>query len=97
MSKALAQQHPDGPLFRTAIGTVWTASGIDAALKRLARRYVFAQRPIANGYRDSLATDAHANGIPDAHWAELVGPMAPAIVPKGTGQAGGGGVALTVV
>jgi integrase len=73
MCVRLAGEHPDGPLFRTEIGTKWTASGIHAALKRLTTRCGFTQRPIAYGYRHTFATDALAKGVPDAQVAELLG------------------------
>jgi integrase len=73
LCQQLAANYPEGPLFRTSSGKPWydsnyLAQRIRALCKRLGIRGI-----IAYGYRHGFATDALANGVPDAQVAELLG------------------------
>ena len=69
---AQREKYPSGALLRTTIGTVWNEDAWVGAMATTRRR---ANLPhaIAYGLRHSFATDALANGVPDAHVAELLG------------------------
>jgi integrase len=72
LCEELARKHPEGPLFRTCHGKPWEKSKLVREMIRLRRR---AGVPHATlyGYRHGFATDALANGVPDAQVAELLG------------------------
>jgi integrase len=68
----LAKRHPTGPLLRTVHGKAWGPSVIVRAMIAT-RKKAGISRAICYGYRHSYATDALANGVPDAQVAELLG------------------------
>jgi integrase len=73
LSLALAERWPTGPLFRTSTGKPWCHTCYLAEqLRKLCKR-LGVQGVIPYGYRHSFATDALANGVPDAQVAELLG------------------------
>jgi integrase/recombinase XerD len=72
MLSELAVQRPDGTLFRNRIGRPWTRAAIGMAMRK-AGKVAGLSGKIAYGYRHAFATDALANGLPDAHVAELLG------------------------
>jgi integrase len=71
--KMLANRHPEGSLFRNCRGQAWTKGALSKALNRIRVKLGLRKRLIAYGYRHSFATDALANGVPDAQVAELLG------------------------
>jgi integrase len=68
----LAKVHPHGPLLRTCWGNPWRGSAIVKEMIRL-RKKADISHAMAYGYRHTFATDSLANGVPDAHVAELLG------------------------
>jgi integrase len=70
--KKLAKLHPHGPLLRTCWGNPWRGDAIVKEMIRLRKRAGISHA-IAYGYRHTFATDALANGVPDAQVAELLG------------------------
>lgn len=68
-----AAQHPEGPLFRTQQDSAWSRPTWMVALARAARTLGLERTPMASGYRHTFATDALAQGVPDAQVAELLG------------------------
>ncbi len=79
--KPLAEKFPDGPLLRSQAGNPWTARAITEAMRRLRER-AGVKNAIAYGYRHTLATDGLANGLPEAHVAELLGHSSTAMLHK---------------
>ena len=69
---AQREKHPEGVLLRNRYGTPWR---ITALVKTMGEVRLRAGVPHATcyGYRHTFATDALANGVPDAHVAELLG------------------------
>jgi integrase len=63
--------HPQGLLFPGQGGQKMTAQAIGRRLARLCEKAGL--KAIAYGYRHGFATDALANGVPDAQVAELLG------------------------
>lgn len=57
---ALAKEHPQGPLFRNALGRPWTKDAIKCRLNRISDKVGF--RVIAYGARHSWATQALSEG-----------------------------------
>jgi integrase len=73
LCKTLATRHPEGPLFRTATGRPWChVCYVAEKLRRTCRQLGLAGVTLY-GYRHTFATDALANGVPDAQVAELLG------------------------
>jgi integrase len=66
------ERYPGGPLLRNRVGKPWTGWTVAKAMQATRRR---AGVPHAVSYsmRHAFATDALANGVPDAHVAELLG------------------------
>jgi integrase len=77
----LAKKYPHGPLLRTCWGNPWTENAIVKEMRRLRERAGVAHAT-AYGYRHSFATDALANGVPDAHVAALLGHSGTAMLHK---------------
>jgi integrase len=75
-----AVKHPDGVLLRNARGGHWTKDGIGLAMRRACRKA--GVKAIAYGYRHTFATDALANGVPDATVAALLGHSSTAMLHK---------------
>jgi integrase len=73
LCKTLAAKHPTGPLLRNAHGKPWHKVGVAKRVRELRVRLGIKGRVTAYGYRHSFATDALANGVPDAQVAELLG------------------------
>ena len=64
--------NPTGFLFRSRFGGPFTKNAIVKAMEA-ARERAGVSGAIAYGYRHTFATDGLANGVPDAHVAELLG------------------------
>jgi integrase len=79
--KKLAKAHPHGPLLRTRWGNPWRGDAIVKEMIRLRTRAGISHA-IAYGYRHTFATDALANGVPDAQVAELLGHSGTAMLHK---------------
>jgi integrase len=69
--KAQAERFGTGPLLRSRQGVPWSPRNVCQAMKRLCRKTGL--KAIAYGYRHSFATQALANGVPDAQVAALLG------------------------
>ena len=78
--KALAARYPVGSLVRSRAGKAWTGKGITQAMRRT--RKEAGVKGIAYGYRHTFATDALANGVPDATVAALLGHSSTAMLHK---------------
>ena len=64
-------KHGGGFLFRNRFGLPFTKNAIVKAMEHLQRK--LGVKASAYGYRHAFATDALANGVPNAHVAELLG------------------------
>jgi integrase len=64
-------KHPTGYLFRRPSGGRWTTHSITGKFGRVSRKA--GVKVTAYGLRHTFATDALANGVPDAQVAELMG------------------------
>jgi integrase len=73
LCRELAAKYPEGPLFRRASGKPFPPAYYLARLVRRLRDRLGIRGTIPYGYRHSFATDALANGVPDAQVAELLG------------------------
>lgn len=71
--RRLAAKHPTGPLFRTPRNLPWDACYLARNFRNLRKRLNLPDTLTLYGYRHTFATDALANGVPDAHVAELLG------------------------
>jgi integrase len=80
--KRLAAKYPDGPLFRTQKGTPYGWCGLSKRLAWLRQRLRLPNTITVYGYRHTFATDALANGVPDAQVAELLGHSGTAMLHK---------------
>jgi integrase len=80
MLAGFASAYRSGPLLRSRAGMPWTARAILQAMRRV--RAKAGVSAIAYGYRHSFATDGLANGLPDAHVAELLGHSSTAMIHK---------------
>jgi integrase len=69
-----------GVLLRSRFGLPWSKSSIVSAMARL--RKATGLKAIAYGYRHTFATDALANGVPDAQVAALLGHSGTAMLHK---------------
>jgi integrase/recombinase XerC len=72
--------YGEGVLLRSRFGLPWSKSGIVSAMARL--RKATGLKAIAYGYRHTFATDALANGVPDAQVAALLGHSGTAMLHK---------------
>jgi integrase len=75
------ERYRSGPLLRNSLGEAWTENAIVAAMRRTRERAGI-PHAIAYGLRHSFATDALANGVPDAQVAELLGHSGTAMLHK---------------
>ena len=66
---------PEGPLFRNAHGQPWHKIGLGKRVRELRLKLGIKGRLFPYCYRHEWATTALANGVPDAHVAELLGPI----------------------
>jgi integrase len=82
LCRDLAAKHPTGPLFRTATGKPWCHGCYLAEQVRKLRAKLGIKGAIPYGFRHSFATDALANGVPDAQVAELLGHSGTAMLHK---------------
>jgi integrase len=73
LCRELAARYPEGPIFRTSQGKPWCHTCYLAEQVRNLRKKLGVRGAIPYGYRHSFATDALANGVPDAQVAELLG------------------------
>ena len=82
-------KYGSGFLFRSRFGLPWTKTALVSAMNRLQRR--LGVKATAYGYRHTFATEALANGVPDAQVAALLGHSGTAMLHKHyshlTGQA----------
>lgn len=82
--------HSTGFLFRSRFGKPWSENALVKAMIRLRKRAGL-DKGILYGYRHTFATDALANGVPDAQVAALLGHSGTAMLHKHyshlTGQA----------
>lgn len=69
--RKLALKHPDGPLFRNRKGKPWTASGIDQAFRKIAKKVGFSFFPYA--VRHAWCTDALMRGVDPVSVSVLMG------------------------
>lgn len=65
--RRMAEQNPDGPIFRNAKGRPWTRNAIRLRMAKLPFK------AIAYGYRHSWVTDSLVKGVAPALVAELAG------------------------
>lgn len=70
--KSHAEKHQTGLLFRNTDGNGWNEDSIGGAMTTTRRRAGL-KHATAYGFRHSFATDALANGVPDATVAALLG------------------------
>jgi integrase len=77
----LTRRSPTGPLLRNTRGEPWSGKALVKAMIA-ARRRAGIGRAICYGYRHTFATDALANGVPDAQVAELLGHSGTAMLHK---------------
>lgn len=75
------KRHPQGALLRNRSGKPWTAWAITKAMS-YCRERAGIPHAIAYGLRHSFATDALANGVPDAQVAALLGHSGTAMLHK---------------
>src|SRR5262249_41639483 len=66
------ERYPHGTLLRNRCGKPWTGWAIVKAMQATRERAGLPGK-VAYGLRHSFATDALANGVPDAQVAELLG------------------------
>jgi integrase len=66
------EHYPTGPLLRNRSGWPWKGDTIVKAMQATRTRAGLVGK-VAYGYRHSYATDALADGVPDAQVAELLG------------------------
>jgi integrase len=78
----LAARYPEGPLFRTQRGTPYGWCGLSKRMAWLRQRLGLPDTVTIYGYRHTFATDALANGVPDAQVAELLGHSGTAMLHK---------------
>jgi integrase len=72
MTRRLAAQYPEGPLFRNSIGKPWTRQTLTARFRALGERLEIGELT-AYAVRHGYITDALARGVPAAVVAELCG------------------------
>ena len=82
LCRQLAALYPEGPLLRSATGLPWYDTCYLAECVRKLRKKLGVKGVIPYGYRHGFATDALANGVPDAHVAELLGHSGTAMLHK---------------
>jgi integrase len=75
------RRYPTGALLRNRCGRPWTVWAVVKAMEATRLRAGVGQA-VAYGYRHSFATDALANGVPDAQVAELLGHSGTAMLHK---------------
>jgi integrase len=76
-----AERYDSGYLFRNRHGTKFTKNAIGLVMRRLRKRAAIGHAT-AYCYRHSFATDALANGVPDAQVAALLGHSGTAMLHK---------------
>lgn len=74
----LAARFPEGPVFRTYKGTVWTGRAITEAMRKTCRRAKVRAR--AYDFRHTFVTEALLSGESDVVVAALVGHASPATI-----------------
>jgi integrase len=83
LCEQLARQYPTGSLFRSPTGKPWCHTcQVATQLATLRKRLGLTGRAMLYGYRHGYATDALANGVPDAQVAELLGHSGTAMLHK---------------
>lgn len=86
LCRELAQQYPEGPLFRSSRGEPWKAISVSNRVLELRKRLGIKGQVCPYSYRHTLATDALASGVPDAHVAALLGHSSTAMVSRHYGH-----------
>src|SRR5262249_55272274 len=81
MLKRQRERYPSGPLLRNRCGRPWTGWAIVKAMQATRERAGLTGK-VAYGLRHTFATDALANGVPDAQVAELLGHQGTAMLHK---------------
>ncbi len=66
LTRELAFQHPEGPLFRNSQGKPWTANAVRIRFRNLRKKHPELKGIVAYSYRSSFATDALEHGAPGA-------------------------------
>jgi len=69
----LAQEHPDGPLFRNTRGKPWTRNAIRIRFRNLRERFPQLKGVVCYCWRHTWTTDALERGVPIATVSELLG------------------------
>jgi integrase len=82
LCKLLENRNPTGPLFRRHSGKPFPPAYYLARLVRNLRTKLGIRGAIPYSLRHTFATDALANGVPDAHVAELLGHNGTAMLHK---------------
>jgi integrase/recombinase XerC len=80
--RALALEHPSGPLFRNTRGDPWTIQAYGKQLRRARRRAGVGPDVVTYGLRHLWITDALERGVPIATVAELAGHSSTAMIEK---------------
>lgn len=74
LTRRLAEMHPEGPLFRTPLGSGgFSSNGVRCRFRNLRKKLPHLKGVIATAYRHSFATEALEAGVPIAQLAELLG------------------------
>ncbi len=73
LTKELAANNPDGPLFRNRDGVAYTRNAIRIRFRRLRKKYPAFGHFTSYSFRKGFVTDALENGVGVAQVAELVG------------------------
>jgi integrase len=84
--KGLVRKYRTGPLLRHSRGGPWTRPAVGYQVRMICNRIGI--KVIPYGYRHTLATDALAEGVPDALVAELLGHSGTAMIHKHYGHLG---------
>jgi integrase len=79
--KRQRERYRTGPLLRNRCGRAWTTWAVVEAMQATRARAGVGSK-VCYGYRHTFATDALANGVPDAQVAELLGHSGTAMLHK---------------
>lgn len=73
MTKRLAQEYPEGPLFRNEDGNPWNTNSIRCRFRRVQKKLGLGDDLVAYLYRHATATDMLEAGTGIAQVAEILG------------------------
>jgi integrase len=73
LTRLLAAQPPDGPLFLNSRGRPWTRNAVRIRFRRLRARFPQLKGVVAYTFRSTFATDALEGGVPDTTVSTLLG------------------------